>query len=511
MRPLADQPPEGKVLLLQRALLSLSFVFVSICSAAGSKQAGWVEASTPHFVLYCEGSESPVLQEQIQKTLNRLESARSFFLGSGFAEAVPQSSVRVVVFAGEASYSAYRTTPGAFAFYRRVRDNDYIVMQQLTGGPERAAVHEYVHSVFYGLAPKLPVWLAEGLAEVYSSTRMDMKDLAFGAAIPEHLRSLKTAGPLNVEALFAARQTSSSYLQPGERWNFYATSWAAARMLVFDAHYASHFSRFLHMAGSGVSTEEALQATYGESASAFEANLASYLQQGQWSAFPEHVEMARMAVEIKPDTSVTELDAIFADLVQPGSAGEAQIQARLEQAAARDRLDPVPDEALGYLALRSRHTVEARTYLQAAADKGDRKPDALLRLAELDVAAGAPVEDLMPLLRQAVDAEAGNDNAHFRLGWLAAKTGHYALAVSMLSEVRTISPEQRFALLYTLAYCCLKTEDGERGRTFGLDARAEAHTPEQQQQVETLLRYAESRRTSSQTQFAKMASNAPTS
>ena len=52
----------------------------------------------------------------------------------------------------------------------------------------RTIFHEGVHWFLSGTKTRNPVWLDEGLAEVFSTFRAEKDRAAWGQAIPEHFR-----------------------------------------------------------------------------------------------------------------------------------------------------------------------------------------------------------------------------------------------------------------------------------------------------------------------------------
>ena len=80
--------------------------------------------------------------------------------------------VYVVVFGSEKEYAPYRFNEFATAYYFGGADRDYIVMGRTGEQAAQIAVHEYVHLVARHAGLKFPPWLNEGIAELYSTIRM---------------------------------------------------------------------------------------------------------------------------------------------------------------------------------------------------------------------------------------------------------------------------------------------------------------------------------------------------
>src|SRR5450432_3527638 len=98
----------------------------------------WISVSTPHFEMYTTNSERSATQ-----ALRVFEQVRYFFLQNSPSKSAPEAVVRIIAFKSEKEYKPYRINEGAFAYYQRSRERDYIVMQDLDSEHHQAAIHEY--------------------------------------------------------------------------------------------------------------------------------------------------------------------------------------------------------------------------------------------------------------------------------------------------------------------------------------------------------------------------------
>ena len=74
--------------------------------------------------------------------------------------------------------------------------------------------------------PDLPLWLNEGLAELYSSFQLRGKKAAIGRPIDSHIHWLRDHALIPVGELFAIDHSSKDYNEGSRRGVFYAQSWA---------------------------------------------------------------------------------------------------------------------------------------------------------------------------------------------------------------------------------------------------------------------------------------------
>ena len=77
------------------------------------------------------------------------------------------------------------------AFYLKGRDRDHIVMGGMGVDYDSTAVHEFVHLLVARSGTKLPLWLNEGLAELYSNLEPQGKTVHVGKLIPGQVLRLR--------------------------------------------------------------------------------------------------------------------------------------------------------------------------------------------------------------------------------------------------------------------------------------------------------------------------------
>ncbi len=258
------------------ALAVLSFSGIASSGPCLNAQRNWNRVNSAHFGVYTAGTTADALE-----IIDQLESARSF-IESNLKIHVPNFKIAVIMFDSRQGFSRYEPRPNTFAFYRRHGNDNYIVIKSAHGGPRRAIIHEYVHAVFANIAPELPVWLAEGLAEVYSETYRNGGSISFGLPIADHVVRLTAMPPGRVITIFSAT-TSAVYADPHSVWDFYALSWAAVHTLVTESNYSGKLIEFV-LAANGARTEDALHNVYGVSISEFTSDVEEHIRQNSWKA-----------------------------------------------------------------------------------------------------------------------------------------------------------------------------------------------------------------------------------
>ena len=169
----------------------------------------WLKLTTPHFEMYTTNG-----QAKATEALRIFEEARGFFEENSPTKTVPDVPVRIIAFKSEKEYKPYSVNRGAGAYYQRGNKRDYIVMQELGPDYSPAAIHEYTHLFIEHLGLKLPLWLDEGLADVYSSLQPKGKQLMVGAPPPGRLETFRSMPPLDLRMLLRINKESSYYNNP---------------------------------------------------------------------------------------------------------------------------------------------------------------------------------------------------------------------------------------------------------------------------------------------------------
>ena len=202
----------------------------------------WVRLTTPNFDLY-----SSLNKKQASFVLSQLEDARTALEALHIATREAGSPVRVIAFSSEREYARFRSNDASAAYYLRAEGQEYIVLGEELSKGGTPVVHEYVHHLLHQQYRQLPLWLDEGLAEVYSTATQQAKGLRVGLPPQDRLDWLQMDKPAyDLETLFSIRRNSfdkTKHLTPRSR--FYAESWLLVHMLRFSPDYADQFRAFL--------------------------------------------------------------------------------------------------------------------------------------------------------------------------------------------------------------------------------------------------------------------------
>ena len=306
------------------------------------------------------------------------------FFHSSFARLVSRNVLNssvpttVIIFRDDASFTPfkplYQGRPTNIAgFFVPGDDVNYIAisLDPNERDPYSTAFHEYVHLHLRDNVPNTPLWLNEGLAELYGSLQFSGNDALLGAPLYSYIRLLRDHELLPLETLFSIGTNSPHYNEQDKTGIFYGQSWALVHYLMLgDRGRQEQFKRFLQQVSRGENTAKAIEDSFGITLSRLEEDLRSYVRRGDISA-------QRIASVVDPQTyasytamqrsSLTEGEANYylGDLLSHiGRDNDAERY--FKQAIT---LDPgfIPSYvSLGMSSVRQHRYADAKKYLQKA-------------------------------------------------------------------------------------------------------------------------------------------------
>jgi tetratricopeptide (TPR) repeat protein len=453
----------------------------------------WLRVSSPHFELYTTQSE-----KQGRDAVVHLEQVRAFFLQASPIRSLGDFPLRIFEFDTEAQYTTFRQSARQVAYFVATPASEYIVLgdraaAKQADGDYAASVHEYVHLVVRHGGLKIPTWLNEGWADVFSTLRARGKDMAVGDLLPDRMKSLESDQWMDFDTLTSVDNASPEYHESSRVGIFYAESWALAHMLFLSPEYKDNFGKFVTALNSGKSSAEACQLAFGKTPAAVYADLRNYFNRKRLygTVFETRLDVRENQIAAAP---LPDFDAslALADLkVARGQHAEAMAEyARLEKDQP-DRADLAL--SMGRAALWSNDPVSARTYFRKAFDAGASDPQMCFELAHLDRTAKVPSAKVIPILERAVKAKPDFTDAKIELGLLRVDVRDFPAAVSELMAVPNITPVQATSVFCGLAFSFVQTGDLESARVQSENCRKWAKSEQDQRRAAPILKYVEAR------------------
>ena len=426
-------------------------------------------------------------ERDTRDALRYFEQVRDFFLQANKSAPRKPVPVYVVIFGSEKEYLPYRFNDFATAYYFGGADRDYIVLGRTGEQSAQIAVHEYVHLVARHAGLKFPPWLNEGIAELYSTVRMQGDKALVGDLIPGRLQALFSEKWVPLSVILSAGPDSPYYNEKNKAGSLYNEGWGLVHMLQLSPEYVAKFPAFLSTVQSGADSAAALEQVYGKTVSAVEKDLQTYIRGNQFYGrlFPVKLSLSKEKFLATP-APMFDVKLALADLTnRPGK--EAATRKTLEDLAGEDPKRPEPWAGLGYLAWRGNHMEDAVEAFGKAYDLGDRNSRFLWdygRLAERDhpQQAVSALTDLSTL-------EPERPDVRMELAALHLSARHAAAALGVLAEVKTVTSEEAPRLFTLLANTQIMLGDRAAARVSVARLKESAKTPVDRTGAADLERY----------------------
>jgi len=466
--------------------LSIVLFLTLLCLCLGTPvqaRQRWIRLTTDHFEMYTDNGE-----KQATNALQVFEQVRYFFLNSSKHPLPLEGKVRIVAFSSENDYKPYRLNAGAFAFFVPSHERDYIVMQDLQSEHHQTAVHEYTHLIVSHLKLDPPIWLNEGLAELYSSLEPSGKKAMVGRALPGRAETLLTKSWMDWNVLFQVDHGSPYYNVPDKMEIFYAQSWAATHMLALSSGYQPNFSRLFAAVSGGMPMAEALQKIYGKSPAEFGADVQKYVHQNTIRAAVYDVTLSKS--DLNPDVeelSAFDKELALAELLSTKRETAPEARRRLMALEQQSPRSVEVQVSLGYLAWQENDIEDSRKHFGIATDAGLKRPKVLYDYALLLQGTSRSADVIPNLLSQVLAAQPENVDARLLLAGTLLHGQRYGAALSYLAQVQKVSPEHAFDYFGMLANARVNLHDLNGAKSDAQRALEYAKTDAQKQDMQQLL------------------------
>ena len=247
----------------------------------------WLAVETPAFTLLTD-----LDRRNASVLADRLERLRSLL-----AEITPQAvessiDTRVFVRGDRREYlrlaprvgdrSGGRADDKVMGFFQTsIFGNRLVVDASASVLPLETLFHEALHAWVRRNLPWAPLWLNEGLAEYYSTARIDEERAVLGLPKARHLDWLERESWMPLADLVAVESTTALHHDHGgdRRGAFYAESWAFVHYLLSETDRRELLGRYLLELAGGADPSEAFEQTFERTSLGIEAELERYLDQ----------------------------------------------------------------------------------------------------------------------------------------------------------------------------------------------------------------------------------------
>ncbi len=460
------------MLTLMRAVTVGRIIAIPLLAVSAPAAESWVRLKSPNFELLSQAGE-----KKGREAILHFEQVRSFFaaaMKSGVSTPLP---VRIIGFSAEREFRPYRPTEFAAAFYQAGHSHDTIVMSELGADRFPIAVHEYVHLLVQHSGLKIPVWLNEGMAELYSTLKQIGKQVQVGALIPGRFQMLHSEKWIPLAVIATTGLLSPHYNDKDRAGMFYSQSWALTHMLSLDARYRPSYPALVEQLHKGVNAADAFQKIYAKSIVDVDKDLQAYVRGDRFNAALFNIRLEKLAETPSSEPAPQfDVDMALAGLLDGRKAAEAR--ARYEALANAHPQRPEPHEALANLDLRAGDRERAASRFARAFELGAANPKTLWNYA-LMLQGPESSERVIPVLEKLASLDATHVQARLMLADRYSRRREYVRAVSTLREIKSVKPEDADRLFLSLAYAGYQAGDLAEAAAAADRLRKLAKTPEE--------------------------------
>jgi tetratricopeptide (TPR) repeat protein len=347
-------------------------VLVAPIVAGAATAERWVRVATPEFTVV-----TPLPEAQAKAWSADFAQYVAALRGLLHSETRRFTPLTIVLFARERDFTRYRPLQAN----GKVQDVDGFFLRHESwavaglAGPDQSAdvrrtiFHEGVHWFLSGTERPNPVWLEEGIAEVFSTFQVRKSDMEWGRPIDSHVVLLNYTRPLPLAELLSTARGDLFGDDSVRTSLVYAESWAFIHFLLFGKHSLPRdaLPHFLDAMQAGALQEEAFRTAFGRTYADLDGLLADYLRGGAFF-------VRRMPLVPAPPATV---QTATVGEVEDALGRLALAARRWEQAAAHGRAvvaamptDPRGHEVLGLVAKEQQQTDVAMSEFLAAIEAG---------------------------------------------------------------------------------------------------------------------------------------------
>ncbi len=357
------------------APLLIAFSAIGGPRAARAADETWSKVTTDHFTLLTTAGEAAARRWAIE-----FEQFRR-----GLQHAMPVAverlrPVTVVLFKQDRAMQPYlpleHGRPARLGgFFVRANDINTIMLSLARDAEEtrRVIFHEAVHWHLSAGDGSLPLWLGEGLAEVYATFEVpSAKTYAFGAALKEHVGRLRDEQLLPLPKLLGIGRDSLLYNEGTRASIFYAQAWAFVHFLHFGegSPGPAAVRRYLDLLPIVRSPDDAFFTAFGADYAEIDRRLRRYIASGSYHkhVYPRVTDDIARRIKVGPAAPADIALAKGSLLLGARTAEDAE--PHLGRAAELAPLDPRPWELLGHVAIGRKDFVTAQVVLGKAVAAG---------------------------------------------------------------------------------------------------------------------------------------------
>ncbi|MEE2778367.1 MAG: hypothetical protein VYE73_16565 [Acidobacteriota bacterium] len=459
-------------------LAALAASLVAAAQGVPSGNVRWLRVEGPNFTVISDAKEKAA-----REVLDSLEGLHQLL--STVTSEPTTMPVRTFVFAfrDQESLAAYSPWPKRLdvaGFFVPGAYRNYMGVDASTlASPAGVAYHEYLHFFAYANFPAVPLWFNEGLAEYYSTFRIEGRQAQVGRPRWEHLEWLKANRLIPLSELLAMDTRSPLYNESNRVGAFYVQAWAMVHYLFSDEDRAAGVARFLDLLARGQPVERSFGEAFGQTFDEFERGLRAYIGSRVFNFLRTPVER-RTEVYSVEILDVPEALTILGDfLANLGPERAQQARRHFDEALRLDANWAAAQVGHGWLC----HQIDdlrcaIERYRRAAVKTGSSEiglfllGEALVERLEAEIGTGplsseqlSSVSEARHSLTRALELNPSFAPTQVSLGWTYLHDGDPDAGFVALRRALEVAPADP-RVLFGLAV--LRARGGEFGRAWAL-------------------------------------------
>ena len=292
--------------------LCLILLGMTLCRPATAAEPPWLEIHSTHFTVITDAGE-----KKGREVALRFEQMRAVFASLLGKDRLNQPiPLTILAFKNDKSYFQLAPlhhgqpidVPG---FFLPGDDQDFIALNLFEEESWRAVAHDFAHMLLNYNYPPAQGWFDEGLAEYFSSIRLDNKQVQIGGDPELHPSSAEdllgnqhdTHPPksltellgaqvwLAIPDLFTMKHDTFTYNEGTHHTLYYAESWIVMHYLLHEKNLSEIGTYFGLVLNQHVPVEDAIQKAFGMTSAQFEQAVKDYFH--SQSALLTAVDAAR--------------------------------------------------------------------------------------------------------------------------------------------------------------------------------------------------------------------------
>ena len=411
----------------------------------------WLEIHSTHFTVITDAGD-----KKGHEVALRFEQMRAVFANLLSRDRLHESRpLTILAFKNDESY--YRLAPlhqgqpiDVPGFLLLGEDQDFIALNVFEEEPWRAVAHDFAIRLLNFNYPPAQGWFDEGLAEYFSSIRVDNKEVEIGGD-PELQSSLKEdlignqrdAHPaksltellaaqvwLSLPDLFTVKHDPSR--NEGTRHTlYYAESWIVMHYLIHEHKLPETGTYFGLVLNQHVPVEDAIQQAYGMSSAQLEKAIKDYFH--AQSGFQAAVDDARKTA-IDPEQS--------SPAARSGQTDRFPVPVGPEDSAITSKPFPEPDARALYAAVQLRIPERREFGLKTLQDLATTQTEADKK------AESKPIKKTGEDSEQLPSYAIGNAMAHRFLAWDHIQHNEFEEAFNEISDAGSLNPRDMWLRYY---------------------------------------------------------------